>query len=212
MIGLLDGHDGRVGRQGKVYSGIGHEIRLELGEIDVEGAVESQRRRDRGDDLADQTIQIRVRRPLDVEIASANVVDRLVVHEERAVRVIERGVRRQYGVVRLDNGRGDLRRRIDGEFQLRFLPVIVGQLVHQQTRESGSGSAAERVKYQETLQTAAHVGYLANSVQHQVDDLFAEGVVTARVIVRCILLAGDQLLGVEQLMVRSRAYFIYVRT
>lgn len=94
MVGLLDGHDGRVGHQREVYSGVGHEIRLELGEVDIEGAVEPQGGRDRGDNLADQPVQIRVGRPLDIQIAPANIVDRLIVYEERAVGVLQRGVSR----------------------------------------------------------------------------------------------------------------------
>lgn len=61
---------------------------------------------------------------------------------------------------------------------------------------------------EETLKTTAHIGYLADSVQYKVDDLLAQGVVAARVIIRGVFLAGDQLLGVEQLMVRSRTHFV----
>lgn len=33
---------------------------LELGEVDVEGAVEAERRGDGGDDLADETVQVSI--------------------------------------------------------------------------------------------------------------------------------------------------------
>ncbi len=48
--------------------GVGNQVRLELRQIHVEGAVEPQRGRDRGYDLTDQTIQVGVRRPLDVQV------------------------------------------------------------------------------------------------------------------------------------------------
>jgi len=51
-----------------VDPGVGHQVRLELGEIHVQGAVEPQRGRNRGDDLTDQTIQVGVRRSLDVQV------------------------------------------------------------------------------------------------------------------------------------------------
>ncbi len=57
--------------------GIRDQIRLELVKIDVEGAVESQRGRDGGDNLGDETIEIGVRGPADVQIGPADVVDSL---------------------------------------------------------------------------------------------------------------------------------------
>ena len=85
-----------------------HEIRLELCEIDVERAVESKRRRDWRYDLSQKTIEIRVSGPLNVQISSTYVVQRLVVNHERAIRVFERRVGNQQRVVRLDNRGGNL--------------------------------------------------------------------------------------------------------
>jgi hypothetical protein len=58
------------------------------------------------------------------------------------------------------------------------------------------------------LETSAVVRELADAVQTQVDDLLADGVVATGVVVRRILLAGDQLLGVEQLAVRASAHLV----
>ena len=44
---------------------------------------------------------------------------------------------------------------------------------------------------------------LASSVQHEVDDLLADGIVAAGVVIGCVFLPCDQLLGVEQLPVCS---------
>ncbi len=49
--------------------GVGHEVGLELGQVHVERAVEAQRRRDRGHDLPDQAVQVRVRRTVHVQRA-----------------------------------------------------------------------------------------------------------------------------------------------
>lgn len=48
----------------------------------------------------------------------------------------------------------------------------------------------------------------ADSVKHQVDDLFADGVMSTSVVVGCILLSSDQLLRVEELAVSARANLI----
>jgi pheromone shutdown protein TraB len=50
-----------------------HQVGLELGQVDVQRAVEAERRGERRDDLADQTVQVGVRRALDVEVATAQV-------------------------------------------------------------------------------------------------------------------------------------------
>ena len=47
-----------------------------------------------------------------------------------------------------------------------------------------------------------------DSVQEQIDDLLADGVVTTRVVVGGVLLTGDELFGVEQLTIRARANLI----
>ncbi len=54
---------------------------------------------------------------------------------------------------------------------------------------------------EEPLETSALVSQFPQSVQDQVDDLFPNGVVASGVIVGSIFLAGDELLGVEQLAV-----------
>ena len=48
----------------------------------------------------------------------------------------------------------------------------------------------------------------AGPVQHQVDDLLADGVVSAGIVVSCVFFAGDELLGVEQLPVGTCAHLI----
>lgn len=49
----------------------------------------------------------------------------------------------------------------------------------------------------------------ANPVQHQINDFLADGVVTTSVVVSSIFLSCDELLGVEQLTVSSRANLIW---
>ena len=97
----------------EVDARVRHQVGLELRQVDVERAVEAQRRRDRADDLSDQTVQVGVRRTLDVEVTPTDVVDRLVVDHEGAVGVLQRGVRRQDRVVRLDDRRRHMRSGVD---------------------------------------------------------------------------------------------------
>ena len=61
---------------------------------------------------------------------------------------------------------------------------------------------------EEALQTGALVRQLTESVEDEVDDLLADGVVAAGVVVGGILLPRHQLLGMEQLPVGSGADLI----
>lgn len=54
-----------------------YQIGLKFAQVDVEGAVEPERGRDRGDDLRDQAIQVCVRRHRQVQVLHAQLVDGL---------------------------------------------------------------------------------------------------------------------------------------
>lgn len=89
MVGLFSRHYRCIGCQRKVYAGVGYQIRLELGQVDVQGAVESQGRGDRRHHLADKPVQICVQGSLDAELASTNVIDRFIVHHECTIGVTD---------------------------------------------------------------------------------------------------------------------------
>ena len=201
VVGLLGGDDGRVAREHEVDTRVRHEVRLELGDVDVERAVEAQGGRERGDDLRGESVEVRVGGALDVEVAARDVVDRLVVEHDGDVGVLEEGVRREHGVVGLDDGGRDLGRGVDGEAELRLLAVVDGEALEEQGAEAGAGAAADGVEDEEALEAGAVVGELADAVEHEVDDLLSDGVVAAGEVVGGVLLAGDELLGVEELAV-----------
>ena len=73
---------------------------------------------------------------------------------------------------------------------------------------TGAGATADSVEEEETLEAGAVVRELADAVEHEVDDLLADGVVAAGVVVGRVLLAGDQLLRVVQLAVRAGAHLV----
>ncbi|CAN0344638.1 unnamed protein product, partial [Ectocarpus sp. 4 AP-2014] len=208
VVGLLRRDDGRVRRQHEVDAGVGHQVGLELGHVHVKGAVEPERGRQGRDHLGHETVQVRVRRPLDVKVAAAHVVQRLVVEAEGAVRVLQEGVRGQHRVVRLHHRRRHLRRRSDGEGKLGLAAVVHRQTLQQERAEPGPSPATGGVEHQETLEAGAVVRQLADAVEHQVHDLLADRVVAAGVVVGRVLLARDDLLRVVQLAVGSCADFV----
>ena len=62
VVRLLGADDRRVAREHEVDPRVRHEVGLELGDVDVQGAVEAERRRERRDHLAEETVQVRVGR------------------------------------------------------------------------------------------------------------------------------------------------------
>eukprot|EP00955_Chlamydomonas_euryale_P116152 366399-Chlamydomonas_euryale.AAC.58 len=199
VVGLLRGHDGCIGRQHKVNARVGHQIGLELIQVDVEGAVEAQRRRQRGDDLGNQAVQVGIAGFLNVQLAAADVIDGLIVEHERNIGVLQQRVRGQHRVVRLHDSCRHLGRRVHGEGQLGLLAVVNRQALQQQGAQARAGATTDGVEHQEALQASALVCQLTDAVEGQVNNLLANGVVATGKVVGSILLARDQLLGVEQL-------------
>merc|ERR1719238_1670160 len=145
----------------------------------------------RSDALREEAVEVRVRRALDVEVAAAHVVERLVVEAEGAVRVLEERVGREHRVVRHDDRVRDLRRGRDAHRELRLAAVVDREALEEERAEARARAAARRVEAEEALEARAVVGELADAVEHEVDDLLADRVVAARVVVGRVLLARD---------------------
>lgn len=96
--------------------------------------------------LSDEAIQVLVVGTLDAKVATADVVDGLVVDHEAAVGVLESGVCGQDGVVRLDNRSCDLRSRVHTELKLALLAIVDRQTLHQQGTEARSSTTTEGVE------------------------------------------------------------------
>merc|ERR1719335_256023 len=118
VIRFLCGDNRRVARKHEVDARVRHQIRLELRDIDIQRAIETQRSCKRRDDLAQEAVQVRVRGPLDVQIAPTNIVKRFVVVHDGNVSVLQQGVNTQHCVVWLNDGSGYLRASPDCEAQL----------------------------------------------------------------------------------------------
>ncbi len=104
---------------------------LEFRQINVQGTVKAQRGSDGGDALGNQAVQVGVIGAIEVEVAAANVVNGLIVDDKGAFRVLQSGVRIQHGIVRLDDGRGDLRGGVDGKLELALFAIIQRQALQQ---------------------------------------------------------------------------------
>lgn len=97
--------------------------------------------------------------------------------------MLESRVRRQNGVVGLNDRARQLGRGVDTELQLRLLAIVVSEALHEQSTETGAGSTAERVEHEEALQTRAVVRQTTDFIHDGVNQLLSDGVVTTSVCV-----------------------------
>jgi len=182
-------------------SWVWHQVGLELGDIDVEGTVESEGSGQRGDNLGNESVQVGVGWSLNVEVSSADIVDSLVIEHDGDISVLKEGVSGEDGVVWLNNGGGDLRGWVDGEAELGLLAVIDGESLEEEGSETGTGTTTDGVEDEEALETSALIGELTDSVEAEINNLLTDGVVTTGEVVGGILLTRDKLFGVEELSV-----------
>merc|ERR1712113_922788 len=197
VVGLLGGDDGSVRGEHEMDTGVGDEVGLELGHIDVEGTIESEGGSEGGDNLRDESVEVGVGRSLNIEVSSADIVDGLVVEHNGDIGVLKEGVSGEDGVVWLNDGGGDLRGWVDGESELGLLTVIDGESLEEEGSETGTGTTTDGVEDKESLETSALIGELSDSVEAEVNNLLTDGVVTTGEVVSGIFLTGDELLWVE---------------
>merc|ERR550539_591471 len=143
MVSLLSGDDGGVGDQREVDPGVGHQVGLELSQINIEGSVKSQRGRDGGDDLTNQAVEVGVGWPVNVQVPPTDVVDGLVVDHEGTVGMLQSGMSSQDSIVRFDHSGGHLRCRVDGELKLGLLSVVNGKTLHEKGGESRASTTSK---------------------------------------------------------------------
>jgi len=184
-----------------VDTGVGDQVGLELGDIDVQGTIETEGGGQGRDNLSDESVKVGVGGSLDIKVAAADIVDGLVVEHNGNIGVLKEGVGGEHGVVGLNDGGGDLGGGVDGESELGLLAVIDGKSLEEEGTETGAGTATNSVEDEEALETSALIGELTDSVEAEINNLLTDGVVTTGEVVGGILLTGDELLGVEELSV-----------
>ena len=184
------------------------QVGLELGDINIEGTIESEGGSEGGDNLSDESVQVGVGWSLDIEVSSADIIDGLVIKDDSDIGVLKKGVSGEDGVVWLDNGGGDLWGWVDGETELGLLSVIDGKSLEKERSETGSGTSTDGVEDEETLETSALIGELSDSIEAEIDDFLTNGVMSSGEVVGGVFLSGDELLWMEELSVGTSSNLI----
>jgi hypothetical protein len=159
---LLGRDDGRVADQRVVNTGVWHQVGLELVQIDIESSVEAQTGGDGTDNLSNQPVEVLIVGTGDVQAATADIVDSLVVDKERAIGVLDGAVSREDSVVWLDDGGGNARSGIHGELELALLAVVGREALKEERTETRTCTTTERVEDQETLEGRAVICRMLN--------------------------------------------------
>lgn len=140
---LLSRDDGRITDERVVDARVGHKVGLELVQINVERTIESQRRGDGADDLGNEAVEVLVVGPGNIQAATADVVDSLVVNKECAVGVLDSAVSRENSVVGLNDRGRNAGSRVHGEFQLALLAVVGGEALEEEGTETRTCATTE---------------------------------------------------------------------
>lgn len=158
--------------------------------------------------LSNQTVEVLIVGSLNAQVATADVVDGLVIDHEAAVGVLEGGMGGKDRVVWLNHRGSNLGSGIDAEFKLALLAIVDRQAFHEQGSKPRSSTTAEGVEDQEPLETRAVVCNMAYLVENLVNEFFSDRVMTTRIIVGSVLLPGDHLFRVKQAAVGTSANFV----
>ena len=118
------------------------------------------------------------------------------------------GVGSKDRVVRLNHSSGHLWGRVDRELELGFLSVVDRETLHEKGSKARASTTTKGVEDQESLETSALIGKLADPIEDEINNLLSDGVVTTSVVVSSIFLASDKLLRMEQLTVGTSANLI----
>jgi hypothetical protein len=153
VVSLLSTDDRSIRGKHKVDTRIRYQVGLELGQIYVQCTIESQRSSQRRNNLTNQSVQVGVSRTLNIQVSSAYIVQSFVIQTESTVSVLQKGVRRQYVIVRLNYSGRYLRSRGNSERKLGFSSVVNRQTLQKKGTETGTRSTTGRVEDHETLKT-----------------------------------------------------------
>merc|ERR1711896_99256 len=106
---------------------------------------------------------------------------------------------REGGVVRLNDGVGDLGGWEDGEGLHDSVRIFLSDLGDKEGTHTRTGTTTEGVGDLETLETIATFGLLSDNVEDGVDEFSTFGVVTLGPVVTGTSLTEDEVVGSEEL-------------
>ena len=177
----------------------GHHVDGKLAKIRVELARESKARRDTRHDSRDQVVEVTVRGVRQLERAHTDIVESLVVDTESLVRVLNKLMNRQGGVVGFDDCVRHLGRRDDRERGHHPVWEFLSDLGNKKGAHTGAGTATKRVGDLESLEAVAALSLPSHDIENLIDKLSTLGIMTLGPVVASTGLTEDEVVGTEKL-------------
>lgn len=185
----------------EMKTGEGNHVDSEFAQVRVELTGETEAGGDARDDSRHEMVQVTVGGGGELQSAEANIIQGLVVNAESLVRVLNKLVNRESGVVWLNNSVGHLGGWDDRESAHHAVGVFLTDLGDQEGTHTGTSTTTKRVSDLETLEAVTRLGLFADNVQDRVDELSTLGVVTLGPVVTGTRLAKDKVVRAEKLTV-----------
>merc|ERR1719483_369880 len=107
-------------------------------------------------------------------------------------------MRRQQTIVRLDNARCNIGRRVDFKTDFRFLSVVDCKALKNKHTQTRSSSTSDSVSHDETLHVFAIFNQLLQSVVDLVHDFLSSSIMSTSEVVRGIFPTVDDIILMEQ--------------
>ena len=183
----------------EVETGERHHVHSQLAKIRVELTGKTQASSDTGHDGRNEVVQVAIRGVAQLEGTHANIVQSFVIDTEGLVRVLNKLVDGESGVVRLNNGIGNLGGGNDGEGGHHSVGELLTDLGDQKRTHTGTGTTTERVGNLETLKAVAALSLTADNVQNLVNQLGTLGVMALGPVVSGTGLTKDKVVRAEEL-------------
>merc|ERR1712232_654090 len=139
LLGTTGSERGEPGHE-EVQTRKGDHVDSDLTQVTVQLTRETDAASGGGHSSRDQMVQVTVGGGGQLQGTEADIVEGFVVHHHNLISVLDELMERQDGVVRLDDGIGDLRRRDDGVSAHDTIWVFLTDLGDQERSHTGSST------------------------------------------------------------------------
>ena len=204
LLGSTAGEGGKANHE-EVETGEGDQVDSKLAEISIELTREAEAAGDARHDGRDEMVEVSEGGGGELEGPEADVIEGLVVKDEGLVRVLNKLMDREGGVVGLDNGIRDLGGGDDREGAHHAVRVLLADLGDEESSHSRASASSEGVGDLESLEAVAGLSLLADNVEDGVNELSTLSVMSLGPVVSGSGLAEDKVIGAEELAVGSSA-------
>jgi hypothetical protein len=133
----------------------------------------------------------------------------LVVDTERLVRVLDKLVDGECGIVWLNNSVGGLGRWHDRESGHHTIRKLLANLGDEKRSHTSTSTTTQRVGNLESLKAVTTLGFAADDVKNRVDKLSTLSVMTLRPVVTSTRLTKDEVVGTEKVAERTSTNSIH---